>query len=103
MWSACLGPFVPVHSEPAKSVEDPGDHVRRGTFCVGVLDSQNEGSAGAASVEPVEKGSAGAADVEITRWRRSEADAGRHAIIIGRPWTPTSRRRQQIARTGRPR
>ena len=75
MWSADVGPFVPIEPEPAQTVENPGDHVGRRAFGVGVFDSQNEGAAGAACVQPVEERRAGAADVEVAGGGWSEPDA----------------------------
>src|SRR5581483_7651380 len=67
--------FVPIKTEPAQAVENSVDHIRRGSFDVGVFDAEDEHAAMAPREQPVEQRGARAADVEVTGWGWSESNA----------------------------
>ena len=68
--------LVPVEAQPAHAFEDALDHGFRGALEVGILNAQDEGSAGVAREEPVEEGGACSTDVEITGRGGGKTDAG---------------------------
>lgn len=72
------GAFVPVEAEPAEALEDDVDGGLGVAGGVGVFDAEDEGAAGVAGVEPVEKGRAGASDVEVASGAGGETDADVH-------------------------
>src|SRR5439155_7275839 len=75
VWSADVGPFVPVQPEPPQAVENAFDHLGRRAFDVGVFDTEDERAAMPAREEPVEERGARAADVQIAGWRGGESYA----------------------------
>jgi hypothetical protein len=68
--------FVPIDPEPSQPVENPLDHLGRGTLGVGVLDAKDEGAAVAARVKPVEQRRARATHMQVSGGRGGETDAG---------------------------
>ena len=101
--AADVGPFVPVHAEPAHPLQDAVDHLVRRSLGVGVLDAQHEHAALAAGEEPVEQGGAGAADVQITGGRWGETYANHNSSECNRCDRPPYRRYDERAiERGRP-
>jgi hypothetical protein len=68
-----VGSLVPVKTEPAKAVEDSGDHLARRPLHVGIFDPEDEDAAVTPRVEPIEECRARAADVQIASRRRRKA------------------------------
>ena len=90
--AADVGPFVPVHAEPAHPLQDAVDHLVRRSLGVGVLDAQHEHAALAAGEEPVEQRGAGAADVQVTGGRWGETYANHNSSECNRSGRPPYRR-----------
>ena len=67
--------LVPIDSEPAHPVEDGLFRLAGGPLEVGVLDSEHEFAAEAASEGPVKKSGAGTADMKKPRGAGSESSA----------------------------
>ena len=76
-----IGPFIPREPEPAERVDDDSNAVRRAPLLVGVLDAEDEGAAGLSGPQPIEERRTDAPDVQISRRRRSKADA-RHGRAL---------------------
>src|SRR5687767_7634357 len=88
------GPLVPIETQPAETIQNPPDHVRRGPLDVGVFDAEHERAAVPARVEPVEERGAGAADVEVAGRRGSKTNTRQGAHHVGAHYVaaPSSRR-----------
>ncbi len=74
------GAFVPVEPEPLHRIEDRFARFTRGPFGVGVFNTQNEGSAGLARVEPVEQRRTRTADVQVARRTRRKPHPDRPGV-----------------------
>ena len=63
-------PFVPIHPQPPKPLDDSVHEFRLVALRVGVLDAQDHGSAGMmARKQPIEESSAGSPHVKVSRRR----------------------------------
>ena len=84
--SADLRALIPVEPEPLEPIENRLHRLRRGALLIRVFHAQHERAAVAPSVQPVEQGGPGAADVQVTRGRRSKADAWLHGSRAVSRW-----------------
>ena len=86
--AADIGTLVPIDAEPLEIVEKLVLEARLAARKIGVLDAQHHDAAGLTGKEPVEERSAGVADVQLSRRRRSEANAdlgsGAHPLMLAR-------------------
>ena len=92
------GTFVPVETEPLKSVENALDRLARRALPVRVLDAQDELPTVAPGVEPAEERGARASHVEKPGRARGESGTDGHREILPRNASPA-----RAARTTRPR
>jgi hypothetical protein len=67
------GLAIPFQSEPSEPLDDRGHRRFRRAFAIGVFDAQQEGSAVAARVEPIEQSRPRAADMQKAGRRGREA------------------------------
>jgi hypothetical protein len=67
--------LIPLQAEPSKILENRGLRFAGGPLDVGVLDAQDERSAGSARHQPIEQGRARVADVEMAGGAWGEADS----------------------------
>ena len=102
---ADVGALVPVETQPAQILENPGLRLASGPLGVGVLDAQDERAVVAVREQPVEQRRARVADVQLTGGRRSEADPHPGCQRSRSVSAPSAARRHgpQSLRRGRPR
>src|SRR5271157_30784 len=86
--SAHIGTFIPVETEPLQVFEKLAFEAFFAALDVGVLDAQDHGAALLPGEQPVEKRGACVADVQMSRGRRSEANANlgnsAHSMMLAR-------------------
>src|SRR5271157_3348300 len=86
--SADIGTFIPIEAEPLQVFDKLSFEAFFAALDVGVLDAQDHGAAPLPGEQPVEKRGAGVADVQMSRGRRSEANANlgnsAHSMMLAR-------------------
>jgi hypothetical protein len=75
VYTANVGTFVPVKSQPSKILENAGFRLARGALGIGVLDAQNEGAILAVSKEPVEERGPRVSNMQLPGRTWCESDA----------------------------
>ena len=80
--TADLGTLVPIHSQPAKSVQDGLNRFVHVSLSVGVIDAKDEMAARLSGQEPIEQSRADAADVQVTGGAGSESGTNGHRVSI---------------------
>src|SRR5271157_668250 len=96
--SADKGTFIPIEAEPLQVFQKLSFEALFAALDVGVLDAQDHDAALLPCEQPVEKRGAGVANVQLSRGRRSEANANlgnsAHSMMLARvEWGTTDLRR----------
>ena len=85
---ADVGTLVPVKAQPLQIVEQLVFKARLAALHIGVFNAQHHDAARLAGEEPVEQRGTGVADMQMSRGRRSEANAnlgrGAHVLMLAR-------------------
>ena len=80
-----LGALIPIHSEPAESLENFGDSLIDVSSFVCVIDAQNELPAMLPGEQPIEKSCSCAANVKVSgrAWGKPRSHCHRHRPPLG--------------------
>src|SRR5271157_1037280 len=96
--SADIGTFIPIDAEPLQVFQKLSFEALFAALDIGILDAQDHDAALLPCEQPVEKRGAGVANVQLSRGRRSEANANlgnsAHSMMLARvEWGTTDLRR----------
>src|SRR3990172_6006326 len=83
-----LDALIPIQAHPLQADQHIVLVFLLGAGRVGVIDAENERTAGVARVQPVEQRRPGVADVQEPGWRRCDANPYRHSLPTGLARTP---------------